>query len=144
MRRRWWGAAALTAATVTGALVVQGVTGGQAGGSAADDGKSRPVKSSTRTAQFTVAPDGTSAELGKRDTASFSMLGLTWSDPSARVNATIEARTRDAETGTWSKWLTPEGVAKKRFEDLKASLPPAPPAPPEPEAKAPPVSAKKK
>jgi hypothetical protein len=38
----------------------------------------------------------------------------------------------------------PEGVAKKRFEDLKASLPPAPPAPPEPEAKAPPVSAKKK
>ncbi|NNN36729.1 peptidoglycan recognition protein [Streptomyces sp. S3(2020)] len=93
---------------MTGALVVQGVTGGPAD-SAADDGKSRPVKSSTRTAQLSVAADGTSAKLGKRDTASFSMLGLTWSDTSARVNATIEARTRDAETGTWSKWLTLEG-----------------------------------
>lgn len=28
--------------------------------------------------------------------------------------------------------LTPEGPGRKRFEDLKASLPPAPPAPPEP------------
>jgi uncharacterized protein with LGFP repeats len=108
MRRRWWGAAALTAATVTGALVVQGVTGGTAD-SAADDGKPGPVKSSTRTAQLSVAADGASATLGKRDTASFSMLGLTWSDTSARVSATIEARTRDAETGTWSKWLTLEG-----------------------------------
>ncbi|WP_405648437.1 peptidoglycan recognition protein [Streptomyces sp. NBC_00019] len=108
MRRRWWGAAALTAATVTGALVVQGMTGGTAD-SAADDGKSGPVKSSTRTAQLSVAADGTSAKLGKRDTASFSMLGLTWSDTSARVSATIEARTRDAGTGTWSQWLTLEG-----------------------------------
>jgi hypothetical protein len=40
----------------------------------------------------------------------------------------------------------PEGQAKKRFEDLKASLPPAPPAPPEPEQKAAPApsAAKKK
>ncbi|MGH7945645.1 MAG: hypothetical protein ACREF9_11625, partial [Opitutaceae bacterium] len=38
----------------------------------------------------------------------------------------------------------PDGTAKKRFEDLKASLPPAPPPPPEPAAKSPPAPAKKK
>jgi hypothetical protein len=38
----------------------------------------------------------------------------------------------------------PEGQAKKRFEELKASLPPAPPAPPEPAAKAAPAPVKKK
>ncbi|MEU6378610.1 peptidoglycan recognition protein [Streptomyces sp. NPDC046909] len=109
MRRRWWGAAALTAATVTGALVVQGVSGGSTGSAADDEKASQPVRTSTRTAQLTIDADGTSATLGKRDTAPFSMLGLTWSDTSARVNATIEARTRDAETGAWSKWLTLEG-----------------------------------
>lgn len=107
MRRRWWGAAALTAATVAGALVVQGVTG-EAADSAADDGKSRPVKSSTSTAALSLAADGTSAKLGKRDTASFSMLGVTWSDPAARVGGSVEARTRDAGTGAWSNWLTLE------------------------------------
>ncbi|WP_329334840.1 N-acetylmuramoyl-L-alanine amidase [Streptomyces sp. NBC_00663] len=105
MRRRWWGAAALTAVTVTGALVVQGMTGGPSE-SAADDGKSRPVRSTNRAAELTVAADGTSARLAKRDTADFSLLGLTWSDPSARVGAKIEARARDTRTGTWSTWLT--------------------------------------
>ncbi|MFI9826235.1 N-acetylmuramoyl-L-alanine amidase [Streptomyces sp. NPDC051913] len=105
MRRRWWCAAALTAATVTGALVVQGVPG-DSSDSAADDGKSRPVRSTDRAAELTVAADGTSARLAQRDTADFSLLGLSWSDPSARVAARIEARARDARTGTWSQWLT--------------------------------------
>ena len=38
----------------------------------------------------------------------------------------------------------PEGGAKKRFEEFKASLPPAPPAPPEPEVKTAPAAGKKK
>ena len=38
----------------------------------------------------------------------------------------------------------PEGAGTKRFEELKATLPPAPLAPPEPEAKAAPAPAKKK
>ncbi|WP_405731330.1 N-acetylmuramoyl-L-alanine amidase [Streptomyces sp. NBC_00028] len=105
MRRRWWWAAALTAATVTGALVVQGVPG-DTSDSAADDGKSRPVRSTDRAAELTVAADGASARLAQRDTADFSLLGLTWSDPSARVAARIEARARDTRTGTWSPWLT--------------------------------------
>ncbi|MFI8530174.1 N-acetylmuramoyl-L-alanine amidase [Streptomyces aquilus] len=105
MRRRWWGAAALTAATVAGTLAVQGMTASPSE-RAADDGKPHPVRSTTRAAELTVAADGTSARLGRRDTAHFSLLGLTWSDPSARVSAKIEARARDAKTGTWSNWLT--------------------------------------
>ncbi|NUR68616.1 MAG: N-acetylmuramoyl-L-alanine amidase, partial [Streptomyces sp.] len=105
MRRRWWCAAALTAATVTGALVVQGVPGSWSD-SAADDGKPRPVRSTDRAAELTVAADGASARLAQRDTADFSLLGLSWSDPSARVAARIEARARDTRTGIWSEWLT--------------------------------------
>lgn len=108
MRRRWWGAAAVVAATVSGALAVQGLMGGPSDDSA-DDGKSRPVQSRTRTAPLAVADDGVSAQLGKRDTEPFSMLGITWTDPSATVAGAVEIRTRSAETGTWSNWLALDG-----------------------------------
>lgn len=108
MRRRWWGAAAVVAATVSGALAVQGLIGGPSDDSA-DDGKSRPVQSRTRTAPLAVADDGVSAQLGKRDTEPFSMLGITWTDPSATVAGAVEIRTRSAETGTWSNWLALDG-----------------------------------
>ena len=58
-----------------------------------------------RSASLKVAGDGRSAESGKRDVEPFSMLGVTWTDPSARVKGTVEARTRAAGTGTWSDWL---------------------------------------
>ncbi len=112
MRRRWWGATAVVAAAVSGALVVQGVTGGPTDGSA-DDGKSRPVESKARTAQLEVADDGVSAQLGKRDTEPFSMLGVTWADASARVAGVVEVRTRDARTGEWSSWLKLDGNSGK-------------------------------
>lgn len=108
MRRRWWGAAALVAATVSGALAVQGLTGGSSDDSA-DDGKSGPVQSKTRSARLAVADDGASAQLGKRDTEPFSMLGVTWTDPSAAVAGAVEIRTRSTETGTWSNWLALDG-----------------------------------
>ncbi|MCX5560657.1 N-acetylmuramoyl-L-alanine amidase [Streptomyces sp. NBC_00038] len=108
MRRRWWGAAAVVAATVSGALAVQGLIGGPSDDSA-DDGKSRPVQSRTRTAPLAVAGDGASAQLGKRDTEPFSMLGITWTDPSATVAGAVEIRTRSTETGAWSNWLALDG-----------------------------------
>ncbi|MGW4203805.1 peptidoglycan recognition protein family protein [Streptomyces sp. NPDC004726] len=37
------------------------------------------------------------------------MLGVTWTDPSARVTGTIEVRTRDSESGAWSDWLKLDG-----------------------------------
>lgn len=108
MRRRGWGAAVLVIAAVSGTLVVQGVTGGGSGDSG-NEGKSGPIRTSAKTAALKVAADGTSAGLVRRDTAPFSMLGVTWVEPSARVTGTIEARARNAEHGTWSKWLRLDG-----------------------------------
>jgi hypothetical protein len=40
----------------------------------------------------------------QRDTQRFSLLGVSWSDPSAEPDGTIEVRTRGAATGKWSGW----------------------------------------
>ncbi|MER5770509.1 peptidoglycan recognition protein [Streptomyces sp. NPDC001985] len=101
--RRWVGAASVVAATVAGVLVVQGATGQPVEGRTVDSAKPGPVKSAQRTAPLKVS--GGSAVLGKQDAKRFSMLGVTWADPSARVTGTVEARTRGAGTGTWSPWL---------------------------------------
>ncbi|MEU3302171.1 N-acetylmuramoyl-L-alanine amidase [Streptomyces sp. NPDC006678] len=37
------------------------------------------------------------------------MLGVTWTDPSARVTGAVEVRTRGAESGQWSRWLRLDG-----------------------------------
>ncbi|WP_369035752.1 MULTISPECIES: peptidoglycan recognition protein family protein [Streptomyces] len=104
--RRGWGIGAVVAAGVSGVLIVQGVSGGGAD-SAADDGKpsSGPIASEEYAAALKVAADGDSATLAKRDTKPFSMLGVTWSDPSATIAGKVEVRTRDAGTDTWSSWL---------------------------------------
>ncbi|ELS50268.1 putative N-acetylmuramoyl-L-alanine amidase family 2 [Streptomyces viridochromogenes Tue57] len=47
--------------------------------------------------------------MGRQDTESFSMLGITWTDPSARLTGTIEARTRAVGSGQWSNWLRLDG-----------------------------------
>ncbi|MGW0825014.1 N-acetylmuramoyl-L-alanine amidase [Streptomyces sp. NPDC002845] len=110
--RRWWGAGAVVAAGVCGALVVQGVSGGAADG-ADDDGRpgpvSGPVESEARTVSLKMSGDGASAELGRRDTEPFSMLGVTWANPGDEVAGTVEVRTRAAGSGTWSSWLELDG-----------------------------------
>ncbi|GAA0307066.1 hypothetical protein GCM10009540_28130 [Streptomyces turgidiscabies] len=94
------------AAGVSGVLIVQGMSGGGVD-SAADDGKpaSGPIASEEYAAALKVAADGDSATLAKRDAKPFSMLGVTWSDPSAKMAGKVEVRTRDAGTDNWSSWL---------------------------------------
>ncbi|MFD7690464.1 peptidoglycan recognition protein [Streptomyces sp. NPDC059781] len=106
--RHFWKASAVVAAGLSGALVLQAMTGQESGGSRAD-GAPGPVTSKAETTALRVSGDGTSASLGKRDTGPFSMLGVTWSDPSARVGGTVEVRTRAAGTQEWSRWLTLDG-----------------------------------
>ncbi|MDT3396637.1 peptidoglycan recognition protein [Streptomyces sp. B1866] len=108
MRRRWWGTAAVVAAGVCGALVVQGVSGPAESAGAGD--RPGPVRSTARTAALVTAADGAAARLGRRDTKPFSVLGITWAEPSARPAGTFQARTRDAESGAWSPWLTLDGA----------------------------------
>ncbi|MFG2658050.1 FG-GAP-like repeat-containing protein [Streptomyces sp. NPDC048425] len=60
-------------------------------------------------AVHTIAvPDGAQRVLGARSTEPFSMLGITWSDPSAALGGTARIRTRSAATGHWSAWRTLE------------------------------------
>ncbi|MEU3102700.1 N-acetylmuramoyl-L-alanine amidase [Streptomyces griseoflavus] len=106
--RHLWKTSAVVAAGLSGVLVLHTVTGQDSTGSATG-GAPGPVSSKAETTALRVSEDGTSASLGKRDTAPFSMLGVTWSDPSARVGGTVEVRTRAAGTGNWSRWLTLDG-----------------------------------
>ncbi|GAB2865247.1 hypothetical protein GCM10027074_35750 [Streptomyces deserti] len=102
--RYLWGAAALATAGLTGALVIH-VGDGQPADSSRSDGKPRPVKTHARTVPLKAADQGTRAVLAQQDTEPFSMLGVTWTDPSARVTGTIEARTRAVGSRQWSNWL---------------------------------------
>ncbi|MET8327677.1 N-acetylmuramoyl-L-alanine amidase [Streptomyces sp. NPDC005181] len=101
-RRRLWVTAAVATTAVTGVLVFQGMTGDSDDSA---DSKAGPVRAEVRKAALKVSADGSSAVLGRRDTDPFSMLGVTWTDPSAKVSGSVEVRTRSAADGTWTSWL---------------------------------------
>ncbi|MFE2596052.1 N-acetylmuramoyl-L-alanine amidase [Streptomyces sp. NPDC059396] len=107
-RRRIWVTAATAVAGLAGVLVLQGVTGSD-GNVTAAGGKPEPVKVRAETAELTSGDGGRSASLVRRDTGPFSMLGVTWTDPGARVTGTVEARTRASGSGQWSPWLRLDG-----------------------------------
>ncbi|MGW5599497.1 N-acetylmuramoyl-L-alanine amidase [Streptomyces rochei] len=107
-RRRLWVGAVPVVAGLGGVLCFQGLTWAPDSGVAAD-GESGPVRSDARTAPLTVNDGGHSASLSRRDTDPFSLLGVTWTDASARVSGTVEVRTRSAESGRWSAWLRLDG-----------------------------------
>ncbi|MFD4612339.1 N-acetylmuramoyl-L-alanine amidase [Streptomyces sp. NPDC058440] len=103
-----WGTAAVATAGIVGGLLL--TTGSDQPDKGTDgDGKPGPVTSQARTAALTAGEQGTSAALKQERTEPFSMLGITWNDPSARVDGTIEARTRAAGSGQWSQWLRLDG-----------------------------------
>ncbi|MFG3497080.1 N-acetylmuramoyl-L-alanine amidase [Streptomyces sp. NPDC047928] len=105
-RRRIWGTAAAVVAGLSGVLVFQGVTG-NADGAATGGDRPAPVQADVRSTALKADGARRTAVLDQRDTEPFSMLGVTWKDPSARVTGgKVEARTRDAGSGRWSEWLT--------------------------------------
>ncbi|MPY34575.1 N-acetylmuramoyl-L-alanine amidase, partial [Streptomyces adustus] len=114
MRRRGWGAAVVAVAAIAGTLVVQGIGDGDGSGG---KGRSGPIRTSTTTAALTVAADGTSARLARRDTAPFSLLGVSWADPAAHVTGTVEARARSTASGAWSKWQRLDGNSGDGAQD---------------------------
>ncbi|GAB2755840.1 hypothetical protein GCM10027072_62410 [Streptomyces bullii] len=103
-----WSAAAVAAAGLLGVLVFQGMSD-QSTDAPGDDGRTGPVKAHSRTTALRPTDGGTRAALTQRDTEPFSMLGITWTDPSARITGTVEARTRAAGSGKWSNWLKLDG-----------------------------------
>lgn len=60
-----------------------------------------------------------SADLPQRATKTFSMVSVSWTDPSAAPQGDIQVKTRSAKTGTWSSWDTlsvAEGAADRPDE----------------------------
>ncbi|MFE6098542.1 N-acetylmuramoyl-L-alanine amidase [Streptomyces laurentii] len=93
---------------MTGVLVFQGVTG-NADVPAGAEGTTGPVSTRGQTAPLAASADGRSASLARKGTEPFSMLGVTWTDPAARVKGTVEVRTRAVGSGAWSSWLRLDG-----------------------------------
>lgn len=106
-QRRIWTTAAVTTAAVAGVLVFQGMTGTSGPGpeGRAADAKAARVKADVHRTALKTSADGGSASLAPRDTEPFSLLGVTWTDPAAKVTGRVEARTRSAATGEWTGWL---------------------------------------
>ncbi len=140
VQRRVWTTAAVTTAAVAGVLVFQGVTGASDAdrdGRAAD-AKSAPAKSDVHRTALKTSADGDSASLARRDTEPFSLLGVTWTDPAAKVDGRVEARTRSAATGEWTGWLPLDTEIDGRTE----ATGPASAAPPNPAGSAPPTASR--
>lgn len=109
----------MATAAVAGVLVFEGVTGNS---SVDTDAKSGPPKTDVRATSLKVGDDGTSAVLGKRDTAPFSMLGITWTDPAAKVTGAVEVRTKSAASGNWTSWVPLETDLDGRTETGRAGV----------------------
>lgn len=109
----------MATAAVAGVLVFEGVTGNS---SVDTDAKSGPPKTDVRATSLKVGDDGTSAVLGKRDTAPFSMLGITWTDPAAKVTGAVEVRTKSAANGNWTSWVPLETDLDGRTETGRAGV----------------------
>ncbi|MGW4163803.1 N-acetylmuramoyl-L-alanine amidase [Streptomyces sp. NPDC004788] len=117
-RRRIWGTAAAVAAGLSGILVFQGVTGNPIG-SLDDEGGSGPVRTEARSLGLKTDANGHSATLAQQDTKPFSMLGVTWSDPHARIAGSVEARARKAGTDTWGRWVHLDGNTAPEDKNAK-------------------------
>ncbi|MET8399535.1 N-acetylmuramoyl-L-alanine amidase [Streptomyces sp900116325] len=118
-RRRLWATAAVATTAVAGVLVFQGMTGNSDDSA---DSKAGPVRAEVREAALKVSADGSSATLGRRDTAPFSMLGVTWTDPAAKVSGSVEVRTRSAADGNWTSWLPLETDLDGRTETGRSGV----------------------
>ncbi|WP_327175922.1 N-acetylmuramoyl-L-alanine amidase [Streptomyces sp. NBC_01335] len=94
------------AAEVPATQVRTGGTGAYDAGGRADG----PVRSEVH--RLALKADGRGeATLSRRTTEPFGLLGVSWTDAGATIGGTIEARTRSAETGAWSDWITLEPYA---------------------------------
>ncbi|MET4925420.1 N-acetylmuramoyl-L-alanine amidase [Streptomyces sp. PSRA5] len=91
---------------MTGVLVFQGATGGADGGTG-----DKPAAVEVRTSALELSPsaDGRNAALARRDAKPFSMVGMTWADPGAKITGQVEVRARGAAGGKWSPWLRLDG-----------------------------------
>ncbi|HEV8175046.1 MAG TPA: N-acetylmuramoyl-L-alanine amidase [Actinoplanes sp.] len=102
-QRRIIGVVVASAVVVAGAAVaaLNWPAGGRGGAWATPP----PIRSQLRTIDLAPAdPKAKSVDLPERGTATFGMLGITWTDPKAAPPGTVQVRTRAIATGAWSRW----------------------------------------
>ncbi|WP_051807717.1 peptidoglycan recognition protein [Streptomyces sp. NRRL F-2664] len=108
------GTALAAALGVVAVLGIQGVASGTGG---SDGDEVSPYSARAREKgpvagelhKLALKPKGRGeAVLSQQDTEPFGLLGVSWADPEAEVKGKIEARTRDADSGKWSKWVVLE------------------------------------
>jgi hypothetical protein len=63
-----------------------------------------PPRIRTELNSLDLKPSNGRAEIAQRDTKRFSLLGISWSDPAAEPDGTIEVRTRGIASGKWTGW----------------------------------------
>ncbi|MEU6866390.1 N-acetylmuramoyl-L-alanine amidase [Streptomyces sp. NPDC046876] len=96
---------ALALALVLGASALWGPPGAAAGAGAV------PAGGDAALYRLALTPGARGeAGLARQRTRPFALLGVSWTDPSAGLTGTVEARTRDAATGRWSPWTALEPV----------------------------------
>lgn len=95
---------------LTAALALTGLDAGQAAGQpAAAVLQTFPLASAgPRSGDLRLIAEHSdgirTAELPRRDTGPFSLVGVTWADPRAEAEGSIEVRTRSIGTGRWTSW----------------------------------------
>ncbi|MGW2825697.1 N-acetylmuramoyl-L-alanine amidase [Streptomyces sp. NPDC001443] len=101
-----WGAVAVATAVSAGAIVAVRATDPSGSGA---DAKQAAGPIVTHVRSTALRADGAGGvSLSRSGMEPFSMLRLSWDDPSAHVRGAVEARTRLAGSQKWSSWLTLE------------------------------------
>ncbi|MFI1282837.1 N-acetylmuramoyl-L-alanine amidase [Streptomyces sp. NPDC020858] len=104
-------------AAALGVVTVLGIQGVANGIDSSDEGEVSPYSAGAREKgpvegelhKLALKPKGKGeAVLSQQGTEPFGLLGVSWADPEADVKGKIEARTRDADSGKWSKWIVLE------------------------------------
>ena len=90
-------AVVIAGAPVTTALVWNGTASRTPAAATAD-----PIGGRVHTIKLRTV--GTTAGARAQSTARFSLVGVVWDKPRARVKGTVKVRTRRAATGAWSAW----------------------------------------
>ncbi|MET8102728.1 peptidoglycan recognition protein [Streptomyces sp. NPDC005236] len=102
-KRKMWVAVAVVTAGVSGIAVFQGFPGGSGGSDSGQDKPvTGPVQAHVRSAALTI--DGDRAEIPERDTQPFSLVGLSWTKPTADLPGSVEVRARSTSSGRWGSW----------------------------------------
>ncbi|MEU4623667.1 N-acetylmuramoyl-L-alanine amidase [Actinoplanes sp. NPDC023801] len=68
------------------------------------DSSPEPPRIRTELTSLDLTATGGRTEIAQRATKRFSLLGISWSDPAAEPDGTIEVRTRSVASGTWTGW----------------------------------------